>query len=385
MDRLVAGSGNARKALALAALGVGALLLLLSILAWWDFSLLLRGGGQSNNDAYVLIGRQVTEQNMAAAADKGFSAAAVAALKAQPQVLDAGEVVPAMFPVYATIGGNLALATELPLEAVPDRFIDSLPANWGWQPGSATVPIILSSQFLDIYNYVFAPGQGLPQLSRQSVKAIGLRLQAGGGHGSTYTAYVAGFSDRIGSVLVPQSFIAYGNKLFAGGEALPARLVLRVRDPSDPGFVNFLASHGYTTNPQGLQWSRLRTVVAGVATASGLVALLILLVSTMVYVLYIELTVVNARTSLQLLHQLGYSMRSLRVYVSRRMLPQQLLVLLAAAALCSGIQFIVSSVAAQHNIVLSPLPGWPVWVIFLLCSSILPMVTVVAIRRVVKC
>ncbi len=278
------------------------------------------------------------------------------------------------------------MATDLPLESVPDRFLDEIPADWSWQPGDRNLPIILSSQFFDIYNYVFAPGQGLPQLSRTSVRSIGIKLQVGEESGQTLSAHVSGFSDRIGSVLAPQSFIDYGNKTYSGaaGTRRPSQLILKVNDPSDTKFTDYLLQHGYTANPQELRWSRMRAIVEVVAGATGILALLLIGISTLVFVMFIELTVTRAHSSLVLLRELGYSTKYLRAFMSRYFIPTVTVAMLLSLACCVIIQYMIAIVAGRQGLMLPSVPGWPVWAVFGTCFILLYLLISRSLRNALK-
>jgi hypothetical protein len=384
---LLNSGGNKRLVAALVILGIGITLLLISVMAWWNFRLLLsedKQGGNSTN-SYIVIGKQITEHKMAASAGNTFSNNEMEALVHAPQVLDAGEITPALFPVYAVIGGNLSMATDLPLEGVPDRFLDEVPEDWSWRPGDRNLPIILSSQFFDIYNYVFAPGQGLPQLSRASVKSIGLKLKVGGKGGQTILAHVSGFSDRIGSVLAPQSFIEYGNKAYANAanSHRPSQIILKVKDPSDTKFTAYLQDHGYTTNPQQLKWSKMRSIVVTIAGTTGMLALLLIGISGLVFTLFIELTITRAQASLTLLRQLGYSGGYLRAYVTRQFLPMILITMAVSMVFCLSIQFAFSKIAGKSGLLLPQAPGWPVWLALGICLVLLSAMVRKSVKKAI--
>ena len=369
---------------ALTILSVGTFLLLVSVLAWSDFDLLLTNEQSGGTESYIVIGKQITERNMGGTSANMFSASEIAEVRHAPQVRDAGEITPALFPVYAEVGGQLPLQTELPLACVPDRFLDVVPSDWNWQPGNPNVPVVLSSRFLDIYNYVFAPGQGLPQLSRGSVQAIGMRMKVGSGtYVQVFSAHISGFSDRVGSVLVPQSFITYGNARFAAssGPARVMQLILRVGDPSDPQFTTWLQQHGYTTEPQGLQWSRMRAVVQSVAAATGGLAALLLVAGALIFMLFIELSISRSRSSLVLLHQLGYSHRYLVSFMVRRFVPLVAGSLLLALATTVFMQLIISTRLAAVQLHLPSLPGVVVWSAFAIVSALILVMVYRAIVR----
>ena len=380
--------GKLRLTIAMGTLVAGTTLLLLSVLVWWNFRMLLSGDAQKGNATknYVVIGKQVTDYNMANTASNTFTPQEVQDLHSAPQVQDVGEVIPARFAVYAVIGGRMAMATDLPLESVPDRFLDEVPEDWTWEPGKRQLPVILSSQFLDVYNYVFAPSQGLPQLSRTSVKALGLKLQVGGDQGTTLSAHVAGFSEYLGSVLAPPAFIAYGNKTYGQGAASeqPSRLVLKVSDPSDTRFAAYLEQHGYTANPQNLRWSKMRAIVEVVTTATGVLALLLMGISTLVFVLFIQLSITRAQQSLVLLGELGYSPRHIYRFVAGRYVPLIMAAMLGAMLLCCGMQLVAAQVAGRSQLILPSVPGIPVWGALIISTSLLLILVSKAIKKAIR-
>lgn len=387
LNKLLLRSGkSSRMWLAIIALCIGTTLLLLSVLTWWNFRHLLNDDRSDSNSGavYMLISRQVTERTMGNSSANTFSKEDIDDVLRAPQVLDAGALTPAHFPAYASIGGQLAVATDLPLAAVPDRFLEDVPDDWGWRPGQSKLPVILSSQFLDVYNYVFAPGQGLPQLSRASVKTVGIQLQVGGRSGLVLTAHITGFTDRVSSVLVPESFVEYGNSHYAPGGATqnPSQVILKVKDPSDEAFVSYLQDHNYVTNPQSLQWSRLRTIVASVSGVTGAIAVMLVLISMLVFMFFIELTVAKAQPSIRLLLQLGYSPRQLSRFLSRRFVPIVATTVLVSLVVTMGTQAIVHILAPQLNIPF--LPGWPVIGTFLATTLVLLQAIRGAVSRALR-
>jgi hypothetical protein len=44
--------------------------------------------------------------------------------------------------------------------------------DWKWSQGSTVIPLIVPNQFLDLYNFGFAPSQNLMQLTQSMVMAI---------------------------------------------------------------------------------------------------------------------------------------------------------------------------------------------------------------------
>ncbi len=382
---LLYGTGRSRLWAALTALFIGNFLLLASVLIWWNFDELLYGKNDQDGagSTYVVVGKRVTNTNVGVKDATLFSAGDIEGLKQAPQVQEVGIISSNKFPVWAVLGGQLAMSTDLPLESVPDNFLDNKPADWDWKPGRRDVPIIMSTQFLGLYNYVFAPSQGLPQLSESSVKMIALRIKIGPeASAETYSAHVVGFSDRINSVMAPQAFIDYGNEKFAGQKTggQPSQLILKVKDPSDRHFTNYLKDKDYSTNTENLRWSKIREIVEVVTTATGVLAVLLMGIGALVFILFIELTIARAHQSLVLLKELGYSPRRLSGFMLGRFVPFIGFVLLLGAVAVVALQYVAMTMAQAKGLVLHAVPGMPVWVALGASGGLLLLLVVRAVR-----
>ena len=364
-------------------MAIGLSLLLIAVLIWWNFNQLLHGRAteDSLSSTFLTISRKVTNENMGHPELTVFSEKEIDDLRHTPQVEDVG-IVQALKPsayMSMEIAEGAGFSTVIILEAVPDRFMDKRPADWSWKPGSSTIPVILSSSFLSLYNYVFAPSQGLPQLSEETIKALPFNLAVGAGSAAVnYTARVAGFSDRITSVLVPEAFVQYANGN-QSANARASRLIVKVSDPTSTAFAEYLEAHGYVTNSELLRWSKARAIVQVVAIITGVLALLLLGISLLVFVLFIELTIARARQSVQLLQEIGYSPASLQHYLSSRFLPLLFGAIAASAAIGMLAQLAAWYFGAGSGLHFAAIPGWPMWA----CLLIICLLLFVQMRRAI--
>lgn len=358
------------------ALFVGCSLLLVSLMIWSTFQELLQG--KNNQDSlgstFLTISKRVDDAAMAHKEQTQINAADIEKIKQAPQVQDVGILTPAQFKVSASLGsGPIAFYTLLFLEAAPDRFMDQMPDAWQWHEGDNTIPIILSRDFLNMYNYLFAPSQGLPILSEQTVKAIGFTLTIGDGARELhYRAQVEGFSDRISSVLVPQSFVDYGNKKFNPSNATGiSRAIIKVADPSNKAFVQFLQNNKYSTNSEQLRYSKLRSIVEIVSAATGILAIILVFIGALVFILFIELTLSQAQDAVSLLLQLGYSPKMLSKYLVSKYAPMMLSALIAAMLTASVLQYFAAQKLQTIELKIANLPSVYVWIAAGICALIL--------------
>lgn len=254
---------------------------------------------------------------------RGFTAAEVDSLAAQPWVKRVGEFTQSQFQVMASAGGSTPFSTYLFLESVPDGFLDVTPREWqDYDPATAEfVPIILSRDFLTLYNYGFATSQGLPQLSEQlaATLPLSLTLSARDGRRDRLTAYVVGFSSRINTVAVPPAFMQWAAERYSpeAAGALPSRLILEVTSPGDPAIAAYLRAHSLQADgdKEGARraW-RMLTAITSLTLAVGLV---ISALALAILMLSLSLLLSRSRTALHRLMELGYTPSALAAVYSR--------------------------------------------------------------------
>jgi hypothetical protein len=205
------------------------------------------------------------------------------------------------------------LYTELFFEAIPDEFLDVKYDNWKWNKGDKTIPIILPQDYLNLYNFGFAPSQGLPQVSSKSVSLISFTISISGkGKSAEFKGKVIGFSNRINSILVPYSFLSWANKEYGYIENKhPSRLVIVTKDPTDPEIVKYLDNKSYETIREKLKSSRLNIILKFIISILGSLGFLIILLAFFVFVLSFQLLIARSSEKIRKLSWLGYNYKEI--------------------------------------------------------------------------
>jgi uncharacterized membrane protein YciS (DUF1049 family) len=239
---------------------------------------------------YLVISKKVSIFKTLKISKTSFSEDEMKEIVDQPFVKRLAGFTTATFRVYASMamGGKMAnLGTALFFESVPNQFLDIKPDDWKWNEGSNFIPIILPRSYLTLYNFGFAPSQGLPQLSGSMLSKLDLTIElTGNAKDALFHSRIVGFTDRINSILVPQSFMEWANAQFGTASTPPSRLILEPYNLTDPHMGDFFASHNYeVANDKaaaGEASSFLRTlifVVLGVGVIITLLALGLMLLS----------------------------------------------------------------------------------------------------------
>ena len=328
----------------------GVAIVLLSVQFYSDVLPLFTGGDSLLRSDFVILNKATGMGTSGTT----FTADEVSHLSSQPFAGRVGWFTPAEFRVDARIGigGQQMLSTELFLESVPDDFLDTSVGNgWQWHEGAQTVPIILPRSYLTMYNFGFARSRSLPKLSDGLVGMIDVRLNI---RGDIYRGRVVGFTSRLSSILVPQSFIDWANRRYAPqSRQQPSRLLLEVKATDAEQLNTYVEDHAYEVEDDSAANSRTTRFLQLLVVLVVAVGLVISLLSLFILMLSIYLLVEKNQQKLQNLLLIGYSPSA----VAR---PNQLLTLLLSVLVVVVALVVVVMVRNRYmDIVLTLFPDAP--------------------------
>mgnify|MGYP000993990122 FL=1 len=273
---------------------------------------------------YLVVSKKIGMANALGQQHSGFSKDEIADLQAQPFVKGVGQFTSTAYKAEATMGvsGMKILNSELFFESVPDPFVDVSLDNWHYTQGDSLVPVILPRSYIAMYNFGFAQNHSLPKINEGLVGMIDLHIQVQGKGGQGYfKGKVIGFSSKLNTILVPQSFMAWSNSHFSPDSELPpSRLILDVTNPADQRIGTYLEEHNYELEDNNLDAEKTTYFLKLMVTLVMGVGVVISALSFYVLLLSIYLLVQKNTTKLQNLLLIGYS-------PSRVALPYQMLTL----------------------------------------------------------
>ena len=273
---------------------------------------------------YLVVSKKIGMANALGQQHSGFSKDEIADLQAQPFVKGVGQFTSTAYKAEATMGvsGMKILNSELFFESVPDPFVDVSLDNWHYTPGDSLVPVILPRSYIAMYNFGFAQNHSLPKINEGLVGMIDLHIQVQGKGGQAYfKGKVIGFSSKLNTILVPQSFMLWSNNHFSpDSEMPPSRLILDVTNPADQRIGTYLEDHNYELEDNNLDAEKTTYFLKLMVTLVMGVGVVISALSFYVLLLSIYLLVQKNTTKLQNLLLIGYS-------PSRVALPYQMLTL----------------------------------------------------------
>ncbi len=319
---------------------LGMLIVLLSLQFYRDVKPIFSEEDGFIRPDYLILCKRISALNtIGLGSVSTFSQKEMNDLKAQPFAKNVGAFTASQYKVACSMGinGVAQFGTEMFFESVPDAFVDVDLSKWHFNEGDDVVPIILPRTYLAIYNFGFAQSQNLPKISEGVVGMVEMTIMMrGNGLNEYIKGRVIGFSTRLNTILVPESFIRWSNARYAPeADTEPSRIILEVKNPADDAIVNYINEKGYEMEDDKLDAGRMTFFLRLVSGIVMLVGLLISMLSFYILMLSIYLLVEKNTEKMRTLLLIGYS-------PARVALPYQLLtigmnatvLLLAIGGLC---------------------------------------------------
>ena len=375
------GQNKASRCLSYIGLGIGVLLLLCSVQMYININQLLKEKNPKKTGYdFISVTKTITDENMAR--DNRFTNDDLKEIQSQKFIDDAAPLIANQFRVKASAGSIIPFSTDLFLESINEKFIDTVPPTFTWKEGQADVPIIFSSDFLEMYN-VFAPSQDLPQLSPGTISSIKINLECYGPGGvQNFRGQIVAISDRINSILVPDNFMQMANKNFGGVTTVPAsRIYLKTKDANNPELLNFLQQKNYRVNKDKTKFGRIKQILQAIVSGLAGFGILVILLAMVLFSFYLQLMIARSKDNLQLLLTLGYSPQWLSKTVAKKWIPVYITVVISAVLATGLLHWGFQHFVMKDREELSPFIDW---VVIAMAIALLVLSVAVNFRLVKK-
>jgi hypothetical protein len=325
----------------------GFVLLLAGIQFYIDIKSVLSENRDLLDPEYIVINKKVNITQTLGLSTGGFSEEEIEEIALQPFADEVSPFLSNQFPVsgYTENERFPDFYTELFFEAIPDEFIDVKSEEWLWDPEVGKIPVIIPQDYLNLYNFGFAPSQGLPQIPKGVLSMINFKLRLQGkGWYDDYDGQIVGFSNRIHSILVPLDFLSWANDKYGYfNKSNPSQLIVVSKDPTDPSIIRFLEEKGYDTIREKLKSSRMNIILKLIISFLVVVAAIIIGLAFLVFLLSLQLMISRSSEKIRRLNKIGFHYREIsRPYI---------LLLLVLMIAVTGFSLIITSLLAGkfHN------------------------------------
>jgi hypothetical protein len=362
---------------------IGVLLLLCSIQMYVNLQNLLRQTStRKDGFDFIPLRKAVTNETMGKADLNMFSMEEAEELRKQPFVDGVAPLIANNFRLQLSAGRVLEFETDFFIEAIDNGFIDTVPASFTWKEGDETIPMIVSSDFLEIYN-VFAPGYGLPQLSEATISSLVLTVKCFDRQQNVFLfkGNIVALSDRINSILVPKTFLDWGNTNFGNKPVTKAsRLYIKTKDANNPELLSYLEKKDFKLNKDKTRFGRVKQVLQGVFTGLGFFGLMVVVLALLLFSFYLQLLIAKSKDNLQLLLTIGYSPSWLSRNVAKQFIPVYIIIVLVALAITQILQWSFHHFVMYDRPELSSFIHWSLMAV----TAALIILSVITNHRLVK-
>jgi len=359
----------------------GLAIVLTAIQFYRDVSSATAGEDSFISRDYMIVSKRVDGLGSLVGGTLDFSPSEISDVSSQPWAARVGEFTAANYNVWASVDfGGRKLSTSLFLESIPSDFFDVMPPGWGYTPGK-TVPIIISKDYLTLYNFGYASTHGLPQISESMVSMVPLRLSlSGNGRQDWVDARIVGFSSRLNTIAVPQEFLEATNAVYAEErQPNPSRLIIELNKAGDPAATAYLEEHGLEAAGDKADNGRAAFFLGVVTTVVIAVGLVISVLSFFILLLSIYLLLQKNRGKLHRLMELGYTPGAVAAPYYRMVVAVDAAVLLiAVGVMLAGHTMWSKPLASLGAAVASPWLSIAVGTVIMLLVTLLD---IIAIRR----
>ncbi|MBK6952107.1 MAG: hypothetical protein IPH24_08675 [Crocinitomicaceae bacterium] len=297
----------------------GALIGLTSLLLSFQLILDVRNFHSSEEELFgpnsVVIQKRVTKLTSVGMNNTEFTPEDIEALRSKEFITDIAPFQSADFKVGISEvpGDGLPhFYADMFFQAIPDRFMD-IDVDWSWKDTSDYIPIVLPRDFIMLINYGFAQSQGMNQISEELLMAARLTIHINGnGKRVKMIGQVVGFSHKISSILVPESFLEYANGIYSNGNIInPTRIFITTKDDSYGELEELMDEMNLDISQGEIDIAKIKTIITVVIGIFGVAALLIMLLSLMAFVQYSQLMLNKVSYEIRTLLRIGYSVKSI--------------------------------------------------------------------------
>ena len=364
----------------------GTIIVLLSIQFYKDVAPIFTEGDSFMKKDYIIANKKVSTLNSLSGKNNTFTPDEVADSKKQSFTKEIGEFIPSQFKVSAGMGmqeTGMYLSTDMFFESVPDKFVDINLDKWHYDENSPTIPIIVPRNYLNLYNFGFAQSRNLPKLSESLMSMIQMDININGnGQANQYKGNIVGFSNRLNTILVPESFMKWANKKYAPETtAQPARLIVEVKNPADAQIASYFQKKGYETEDNKLDAGKITyflRLTVGIVMGVGVI---ISILSFYILMLSIYLLLQKNSTKLETLLLIGYSPNSVaRPYQTLSIGLNFFVLLLSIAIVCWLRNYYVDSIRLLFP-QLTTETMWPAIIAGIILFLVVSIFNLIAVRR----
>ncbi|SDQ49169.1 FtsX-like permease family protein [Chryseobacterium soldanellicola] len=332
-----------------------AFILVLSCLQLYENANRLFGNKSSDSNYWLTFSKKITPDNIGRKELLGFNENDVAKLKKWTEVKDVYPFSANEFKASANGGDFIPFYTDLYFEGLDLKAIDVPLTDEEFQVKGDEIPIIISREYLNLYNYGFALNQGLPQISEDFAKKIEININiVVNKENKTYKGRMVGLSDRIHSVLIPKKFLDSLNLAekpqLANQPKIFNRVLVQVKDSGDENLISKMKENNYESNQESLRSAKIKSKLFLVLKVIAILGIFIFALCLYIIVSFIKIQFLEKQEEVSIKNSLGYSPKKMVSDISKRFSINLMIVLALSLGLLAAGQYFVAKSSVSNGL-----------------------------------
>ena len=259
----------------------------------------------------IIVQKKVTNSSSLNLTKTDFSKNEIKNMIAETFIKDVKPVISNNFDVSFQTDDPMVpyFRTDVFIQTVDEDFLDVKTTKWHWSKGDEFVPIIMPREFLVMLN-TFMSASGIPQVSDDLAMGIKFKFKLWNSEKQIeerVDSKIIGFTNEVSSLLVPESFMKYGNDMYSDGSDQKITQIMISGEESQFGLVeDLLTKRGLESKNSQMMIGRLKSVVGTLILVVLGVSIIAVFVSGLVLIQYMQLLMSRNLYEVRTLMRMGY-------------------------------------------------------------------------------
>lgn len=257
----------------------------------------------------LIVQKRVNSGSMLGIAKTDFSESEIENMKQEKFISDVKPVISNNFDVsFQTNDPHVPyFRSDVFIQTVDPAFLDVKSEKWKWTEGDTLVPIILPRDFLVMLN-TFMSANGIPQVSDELAMEIKFKFTISNNDKKEFFgAKIIGFTNEVPAILVPQSFMEYGNVNFSlGGEKKITQIMIAGEEKEFGLVEEYLVKHGLESKNSQMVVGRLKSIISTLIIVILGISVIAVFVSCLVLIQYLQLLMSRNAYEVRTLIRIGH-------------------------------------------------------------------------------
>ncbi len=257
----------------------------------------------------IIVQKKVTNASSLNLTKTDFSLNELDKMRKEPFIAEIQPVTSNNFDISFETSDPLVpyFRTDVFIQTVDQRFLDIKTDKWHWKEGDEYVPMIMPREFLVMLN-TFMSASGITQISDDLVKEVKFKFKLWNDSIQEHVnVRIIGFTNEVSSILVPASFMKFGNDKYSDGTNQKITQVMISGKENQFGLVeDLLTKKGLESKNAQMVVGRLKSVVGTLFFVVLGISIIAVLASGLVLIQYMQLLISRNAYEVRTLLRVGY-------------------------------------------------------------------------------